>query len=56
MAFNPLAGIFSLYRAAFFPSELDWYAVLVGTLVTLVLLAIGIVVFKRTERAVLKEI
>ncbi|MEO7007198.1 MAG: ABC transporter permease [Terrimesophilobacter sp.] len=56
MAFNPLAGVFSLYRAAFFPDELDWYAVVVGTLVTLVLLAIGIVVFKRTERAVLKEI
>ena len=52
MAFNPLAGIFSLYRAAFFPGELDWYAVIVGTVVTLVLLAIGIVVFKRTERAV----
>jgi ABC-2 type transport system permease protein len=56
MAFNPLAGVFSLYRAAFFPGELDWYAVIVGTAVTLVLLAIGIVVFKRTERAVLKEI
>jgi ABC-2 type transport system permease protein len=51
-----LAGVFSLYRAAFFPGELDWYAVIVGTAVTLVLLAIGIVVFKRTERAVLKEI
>jgi ABC-2 type transport system permease protein len=56
MAFNPLAGIFSLYRAAFFPGELDWYAVIVGTVVTLALVAIGVVVFKRTERAVLKEI
>jgi ABC-2 type transport system permease protein len=56
MSFNPLVAIFDLYRAAFFPSELNWYAVLVGTLVTLVLLAIGILVFKRTERAVLKEI
>jgi ABC-2 type transport system permease protein len=56
VAFNPLTGIFSLYRAAFFPSELDWYAVIVGTLISLVLLVIGIIVFKRTQHAVLKEI
>lgn len=55
-AFNPLAGIFSLYRATFFPAQLDWYAVGIGSLVSLVLLAIGVYVFGRTERAVLKEI
>jgi ABC-2 type transport system permease protein len=55
-AFNPLAGIFSLYRAGFFPDQLDWYAVAVGTLVSVALLAVGLVVFRRTERAVLKEI
>lgn len=55
-AFNPLAGIFSLYRSAFFPEELDWSAVGLGALVAVALLAIGIAVFSRTERAVLKEI
>jgi ABC-2 type transport system permease protein len=55
-AFNPLAGIFALYRSAFFPEQLDWYAVIVGTGVSLVLLTIGVFVFRRTERAVLKEI
>ena len=29
-AFNPLTGIFSLYRSAFFPEELDWFLVGVG--------------------------
>lgn len=55
-AFNPLAGIFSLYRAAFFPDQLDWFAVAVSAAMSLVLLLIGILVFRRTERAVLKEI
>ncbi len=55
-AFNPLAGIFSLYRSAFFPGQLDWFAVIAGTCVSLVLLAIGIFVFRRTEHAVLKAI
>ena len=54
--FNPLAGIFSLYRAAFFPAQLEWPAVLTGSAMTLLLLGIGILVFRRTERAVLKEI
>lgn len=53
---NPLFGIFSLYRAAFFPEQLDWSAVIVGSGVSVVLLTIGILVFARTERAVLKEI
>ncbi|TQO19146.1 ABC-2 type transport system permease protein [Rhodoglobus vestalii] len=55
-AFNPLAGIFSLYRAAFFPDQLNWYAVLIGTLMSCILLAVGLLIFVRTERAVLKEI
>lgn len=53
---NPLAGIFGLYRAAFFPAQLDWFAVTVSAGVTLALFALGIAVFRRTERAVLKEI
>lgn len=53
---NPLFGIFSLYRSTFFPEQLNWAAVLVASLVSVVLLVIGILVFNRTERAVLKEI
>ncbi len=55
-AFNPLAGIFSLYRAAFFPGELDWFAVGVASAMIAVILAVGLTVFSRVERAVLKEI
>jgi len=55
-AFNPLAGIFSLYRAAFFPNQLDWLTVGIGAGMSVVFLVLGILVFKRTERAVLKEI
>ncbi|MCS5715139.1 ABC transporter permease [Herbiconiux sp. CPCC 205716] len=55
-AFNPLSGVFSLYRAGFFPDQLDWYQVGVGGLMSLVLLAIGVLVFQRSERSVLKEI
>ena len=55
-AFNPLSGIFALYRSAFFPQELDWYLVAVSAGMSLVLLAVGLLVFKRCERSVLKEI
>jgi ABC-2 type transport system permease protein len=55
-AFNPLSGVFSLYRAGFFPDQLDWYQVGIGTLMSLALLAVGVLVFQRSERAVLKEI
>jgi ABC-2 type transport system permease protein len=55
-AFNPLAGIFSLYRAAFFPEQLDWFMVAIGAAMCVLFLVVGILVFKRTERAVLKEI
>jgi ABC-2 type transport system permease protein len=55
-AANPLFGIISLYRAAFFPEQLNWAVVGVGCAVTAVILVIGILVFARTERAVLKEI
>ncbi|CAN5338162.1 ABC transporter permease [soil metagenome] len=55
-AFNPLSGVISLYRAAFFPEQLDWFAVLISVLISLTLLGIGILVFQRMIRAVLKEI
>ena len=55
-AFNPLSGVFSLYRAGFFPDQLDWYQVGVGAGMAVVLLFVGILVFQRSERSVLKEI
>ncbi len=55
-AFNPLSGIFSLYRAAYFPAQLDWFAVVIAGAMSLAMLGIGALVFSRTERAVLKEI
>jgi len=55
-AFNPLSGVFSLYRAGFFSDQLDWYQVGVGAGMSVVLLLIGILVFQRSERSVLKEI
>lgn len=53
---NPLTGIFSLYRSAFFPSELVWTSVASSALVSLAILAIGMLVFTRTIKTVLKEI
>jgi ABC-2 type transport system permease protein len=55
-AFNPLSGIFSLYRAAFFPDQLEPFTVIMSAVISLVALGLGILVFRRSERAVLKEI
>jgi len=55
-AFNPLFGLFSLYRVTFFGSEFDPYLVGVGAAMSVALLVVGLLVFARTERAVLKEI
>lgn len=55
-AFNPLSGIFSLYRSAFFPDQLDWFAVGMSAILSVAFLLVGLFVFSRTERAVLKEI
>lgn len=55
-SFNPLAGIISLYRAAFFPDQLDWFAVAASVVVSLVLFAFGSWLFRRSERSVLKEL
>ena len=55
-AFNPLSGIISLYRAAFFPQQLNWFDVLISALMALAFLGIGTLVFRRTILTVLKEI
>lgn len=53
---NPMAGILSLYRAAFFPQELRWSYVLHAAIGSFLILGIGLFVFGRLERVVLKEI
>jgi ABC-2 type transport system permease protein len=55
-AFNPLAGIFTFYRAGFFPDQWNTLSVIVGALMTLVILLIGVWTFGRLERSVLKEL
>lgn len=56
LEFNPLVGIFSFYRAAFFPGELRAQYVLLSVGTTVVLLVLGVLTFRRLEPAVLKEI
>ncbi|MBN9141490.1 MAG: ABC transporter permease [Micrococcales bacterium] len=53
---NPLAGIFTLYRAAFFPEQLDWFAVAVSAVLSVLVFIVGLAVYHRTIRTVLKEI
>ncbi|WP_350349540.1 ABC transporter permease [Agromyces sp. G08B096] len=55
-AFNPLTGIFGLYRSGFFPEQLSWFEVGVAAAMSALLLAIGLWVFRVSERQVLKEI
>ncbi|WOQ68802.1 ABC transporter permease [Microbacterium limosum] len=55
-AFNPLSGIFILYRAAFFPDQWDTFAVAVGAAMSILFLLLGLVVFRALERPVLKEL
>ena len=53
---NPLSGIFGLFRAGFFPGQLDWALVLASAVETLLLLVIGFAVFRRSIGGVLKEL
>ena len=54
--FNPLSGIFTLYRAGMFPEEWNPLAVAVAAAMSLAFFALGVVVFRRLEPAVLKEL
>jgi len=56
VSFNPLAGIISLYRASFFPDQMDARAVIIAAAMSLIILAVGLLVFRRMVRAVLKEV
>lgn len=55
-AFNPLSGIFSLYRVGFFPDQWDGFAVLMAAVISVGFLALGLFTFGRLERPVLKEL
>lgn len=54
--FNPLSGIFALYRVGLFPEEWDPTAITVASAMSLAFLGVGILVFRRLEPAVLKEL
>nr|WP_205827541.1 ABC transporter permease [Microbacterium excoecariae] len=53
---NPLAGILTMYRAAFFPEQWDSLAVGISVVVSVATLGIGLAVFRRLERPLLKEL
>ncbi len=55
-AFNPLSGIFTLYRMGFFPDQWDTLSVAMAAVMSLAFLLLGVVVFRRLERPVLKEL
>ena len=55
-AFNPLSGIFSLYRTGFFPEQFDALAVIVSAILSVAALVLGVFVFRRLEPTVLKEL
>lgn len=55
-AFNPLAGIVTLYRVGFFPGQWDGTAVLISAVLSFVILGAGILTFRRLERPLLKEL
>lgn len=56
---NPMTGILEMMRAGFFVHTtlpIQWAAIFVGVVVTVITLFVGFAVFARLERAVLKEI
>lgn len=55
-AFNPLSGIFTLYRVGFFPEVWDTLSVAVSVVMCVAFLVAGVLVFRRLERNVLKEL
>jgi ABC-2 type transport system permease protein len=54
--YNPLVGFLTLARAPFYPQEIRWHAVAISSASILVLFSVGVCVFARFERQVLKEI
>lgn len=54
--FNPLSGIFALFRAGFFPDQINWPLIAASTALTAVIFGVGVLVFRRTIGGVLKEL
>ncbi|MDJ1112943.1 ABC transporter permease [Microbacterium dauci] len=55
-AFNPLAGIFSLYRVGFFPDQWHTPSIVIGAVMSVGFLVVGIITFRSLERPMLKEL
>jgi ABC-2 type transport system permease protein len=55
-AFNPLAGIFTLYRVGFFPDQWHTATILISVVMTIGIFVLGLWVFRSLERPVLKEL
>ncbi|MFJ6653195.1 ABC transporter permease [Microbacterium sp. NPDC091313] len=55
-ALNPLSGIFTLFRVGFFPDQWDTLSVVVAAAMSAAFLILGVFVFRRLERPVLKEL
>lgn len=53
---NPLSGPISLFRAGFFPDQLNWGLVAASTAITAALLIAGVIIFRRSIGGVLKEL
>jgi ABC-2 type transport system permease protein len=53
---NPIAGILDLFRVGIFPLEMDRNRVIVASIETVLIFVLGIFVFARLERQILKEI
>jgi ABC-2 type transport system permease protein len=56
VAWNPITGILTLFRSAFFPQELNWLDVEHSAIEIVIIFVIGVWVFNRLERPMLKEI
>jgi ABC-2 type transport system permease protein len=55
-AFNPLSGIFTLFRLGFFPDQWDTFSVVMSAVMSVGFFLLGLVAFRRLERPVLKEL
>jgi ABC-2 type transport system permease protein len=56
VSWNPVAGIMALFRAPFFPQEMNWVDVEHSAIVSAVIFVIGVWTFNRLERPMLKEV
>jgi ABC-2 type transport system permease protein len=56
LVLNPMTGVLELYRAGFFPAELNMGAVVASVVISMLVFVVGAVVFRRLESSVLKEI